>query len=134
MKKLKGSLSISRINDGGKGYIEISFEDKNSRVEFVEVKVSFENFTKALTGQGMIPMEFKTRGLNEVGKIKESKELVFLVSGYIEGKDEAERCCQDYADEGWTASGYFRSQNSLIKHADGEYYAHGTQYRFVDEK
>ena len=134
MKKLKGTLSINRINDGGDGYIEISFKDTNSHIEFVKAKISFENFTKAITGQGMIPMEFEVRNLAEVGKIKESKELVFLVSDFMGGRDEAENYCQEYADKGWTASGYYSSQNSIRKHDDKKYYAHGTQFRFINEK
>jgi len=134
-KLLKGKITIGRPSySNGKEVITIELIDENSHTHFVEMEISYENFTKALMGQAHVDCEFKTRGLDVVGLIKEQKPLIFPV--YNNGsKDFAEKVCQAHTDDGWTASTYFRSQNS-IRRIEGtdKYEAHGTQYRFVKPK
>lgn len=136
MKKLKGKLSISRIKDMGDGFMKISLKDEGSRIEFVKAKVSFANFCKAITGQGEIPIEFEVRGLDVVGKIREQKELIFEIPNgtkFFRHKDYAKKNCQEHAEEGWKARGYYKSQSSIQKKND-KYYAVDLQYRYVERK
>lgn len=49
-------------------------------------------------------------------------------------KDYAEQNAEKFADNGWIASRYFRSQSSIRQSEDKTHYeAHGTQSRFVEE-
>lgn len=134
MKDLPGKITISRVNDGEEGYIEINIEDDGSHKRFLTVKLNYENFTKALMNQAYIPVIFDAEALHVVGKIKESKALVFPVSDGSGQKEYAEKNCQLFADVGWKADGYYRSQSSIRKHDDGLYYAHGGQHRYVDKE
>jgi len=133
-KKLKGQISISRVF-GDESYIQIEIIDKNSRAHFLEIRMDFEEFAKCLTGQSHIDMEFTPRGLYVVGKIKEQKELKFEIPesiNFLHHKDYAEKHAQTFADDGWTASLYFGSQDSITKDIDtGIYYANANQYRYV---
>jgi hypothetical protein len=129
MKELPGKITITRThcNDGNE-YIEINVEDVGSNNKFLKVKVGLYNFTRALMNEYGIPMEFEVSNLEAVGKVKESMELIFPA----DNRDQALRICQEFANDGWTAYPYFGSQSSLILHKDGFYWAHGTQYRYVD--
>lgn len=133
---LKGRLTISRptYSDGRK-LISIKVEDDKSDLEFLEVLISYESFTRAITGQGFIEVGFILKGRENIGKTKETKDLVFEVpeSSKYSARDYASKVSQDFADEGWIADKYFNSQNS-IRTFSGKTYAHGRQYRFVDEE
>lgn len=135
--KLKGKISIGRTHGHDCNYITIEIVDCNSRVRFVKVNLSYEDFAKALTGLAYNPMEFEINNLDVIGKVKEQKDLIFLVgdsSNHIQHVSIAENTCQEYTEKGWTASTYFRSKDSIQKHDDGKYYAYGTQFRFVEEE
>lgn len=134
MKELEGKITISKVSGYDGQYVEIQIEDNGSRNRFVTVKLSLENFAKAIMNQGYIPMTFETGNLAVVGKDIESKELIFPVDGWFHAKDFAEENCQKFAEDGWTASTYFRSQSSIQLHDDGKHYAHGTQFRYVNKK
>ena len=86
---LPGKITITRPVSSEEDYISIQLECDNSHISFAEIKVSLKDFTRAITGQGFIPMKFITRGLANVGRIRESKELIFPVKGYG-AKDQAE--------------------------------------------
>jgi len=55
----KVTMSVGKIS-GAKDYMEITIKDEASRVEVVKVAVSFEDFTKVITGQYLtdIPVTF----------------------------------------------------------------------------
>lgn len=133
-KLLEGNLTISRPTYGsGEEFITIEITDELSRTRFLSIRVSYSDFTKCITGQSFIPVEFEARNLDQVGLKREDKPLVFPVKDFVGGADQAAKICQAYTDDGWTASTYFRSQNSIrkIPGTDKNYEAHGTQYRYV---
>ena len=66
---MEGKLTISRIGDK----IEIALEDRSSSIEFVRASVGLQDFTKALTGLALIPVEFELKGSELVGKELEVK-------------------------------------------------------------
>ncbi len=130
-KLLKGRISITRVTGGDSdGYVSLVITDDNSRVQFVSLQMNFEDFGKLLLGQGHMPTEFEVRGLNRVGMIRETKDLVFQLKGKNNSKAEAEATCHKYADAGWIASEHFSSQGS-IRYEGNKTFAHGSQYRFV---
>jgi len=134
--RFEGRVSFSRPMGYGNDYISIQLECKNSNVEFVEARISLEDFAKALTGQGDLPMTFQTRGLELVGKIREQKPLVFEMpegSDYMDRKELAKKLAQNHCDEGWKADTYFGSQSSFkTDYKKNITTAHTRQYRFID--
>ena len=79
-------------------------------------------------------LENSEESLENFSSEREMKDLIFCVekASFLDDKDYAEENCQKHADEGWTASTYFRSQSSIQTHDDGKRYAHGSQHRYVD--
>lgn len=133
--KLKGRIEIATCTPAhGDPIIEIRVEDEDSHISFFSTKMSLRDFTLATMGHRSVPIEFEAVGLDKVGKIRETKELIFPVSkrGYNQ-KKEAEAKCQNWADKGWTASGYFGSQNSFFDKGN-KTYARTTQHRWVKRK
>lgn len=136
MKELKGDITISKIYNSDGQHMEIRIKDETSRATFVVAKLSMEEFAHAITGLSNRPITMKVRGLEVVGKIKEQKALVFPIANYAAHK-EAEEKCQQYADEGWTADNYFRSQRSFFSEeiaGEQQYFARTSQYRYVEDK
>lgn len=130
---MKGKITISRVSGGNtNGHINITIEDAESNIQFFDGDMSFEDFAKAVTGQGYLPIEFQARNLTNVGKRRETKPLVFEVPNRYSCREWAEANCQQFADEGWTADPYFRSQNSFCVSESGKTYAYGRQYRYVE--
>lgn len=143
LKKSDGKITISKINTP-EGYImEVSLMDNNSRIEFARAKLSMEQFAEAITGLGHVPCEIKYRDLENVGKKKEKKPLIFPIpeDNRYSPQIWAENHAQKFADEGWTADIYFNSQNSFFSMpASPDDFNHGTikmartiQFRYVDE-
>lgn len=134
MKELKGNVTISKTYSGDGQHMEIRIQDENSRAIFVIAKMSMEEFAHAITGLADRPVNMKVRGLENVGKMKEQKELVFPISSYA-AHNEAEEKCQQYTDEGWKANNYFRSQKSFFSEGIAGaqvYFARTSQFRYVE--
>jgi hypothetical protein len=95
--------------------------------------MSIQEFGEAITGSASRPVTLDVRGLEHVGLMKQTKELIFeLDTANYGGRriEKARKVAQYYADDGWTANLYFGSQNSFfIK--DGKCYARTYQHRFV---
>ena len=74
MEKIKGKLTISRVHPNqGEDWIEVTLDDKNSGIQFAEVRINLEEFSKAITGLGARPCEIEVGGLDLVGKKLETK-------------------------------------------------------------
>ena len=72
---MKGSLTISRVTGGREPEeIRIRITDESSRVQFVEMKMTPENFARCITGLGYVEGDFEVRDLHLVGSIGENKE------------------------------------------------------------
>lgn len=136
MKKLKGQITITRPMGNNYNHVRIMIKDENSRAQFIEVEIKLDDFTRALTGQGAIPMEFTPRGLHVVGKIKEVQKLDFPLppdTDYTKYKEVAKESAYRQCYEGFTPDLYFGSQNSFERTEHGVI-AHTTQYRYVEPK
>lgn len=132
MKKLEGQLSISRPSWGdGRKFIQITVKDCGSRVNFLTVEISYEDFTECLTGMSNVSCSLETHSLQHVGKIKEQDVLEFKMPSQGGGKDEARRELPKHTPEGWVASDYFGSQGSFFR-VDGEQWARTSIARWVE--
>lgn len=139
-ENLPMSLTISRVTTVHCGfdegdYIKITIEDKNSAMSFVIIKVSCEEFAKALTGLGCVDCKGDVAGLNKIGKKHEHKTLVFEIpeSVYKNSKFRKEKTVEIIKKEcpkGWVPDESFNNQNSFSQHKD-KYYARTTIRRWV---
>ena len=74
MKKINGKLTISRVHSTqSEDWIEVFLEDESSGIQFADVHIGLEEFSKAITGLGSRPCEIEVRGLDLVGKKLETK-------------------------------------------------------------
>ena len=123
---MQGRITISRPAGYDIDSITIEIEDTLSCVPFLSVQVSYANFTKALTGQGYIPCEFETRGLELIGKRREAKtEHVFVPDGSHETRDKrAYNAVKQYEKDGWKG----RREDALNFHRRKEADAGGVWY------
>ena len=114
-----GKLTISRVY-GSQDYVEITLRDCDAVIDFAKVRISVENFGEAVLGLSCMECEIITRGLQNVGKVRESKHIEFPIGkdNYMDRKKVASEIVKDYTPEGWTASTYFGSQNSFFTRGD----------------
>lgn len=130
---INGHITISRPMGSDNNFVRIAIKDKNSRAEFCEIRISLEDFSKVLLGQGHIPMQFTTKGLDVVGLFKEVIPLEFPLppdSDYLNRKDLAKELAERNCYEGFKPDLYFGSQSSF-KTTEHGIIAKTTQYRYV---
>lgn len=135
MKKgLPGKINIIRPMNSHDDRIRIELIDENSHIHFLELKMTLADFTKAVTGQGYIPIEFDVRGLENVGLVKEMMPLEFPLppeTNYSNEKEVAKELAHKHCNQGYQPSLYFGSQTSF-KRSNGVTVARTTQYRYVE--
>ena len=115
--KIKAELGISRNSSG---VITIRLADDTSRVGFVEVSLTPEQFALAITGLMLSDIDVTCRGLDVVGKtvVRERREILCPVKSY--DKKVFEQWLTDNAqEEGWKLSVYLGSQGSVTYKDDG---------------
>ena len=131
----KAELTISRpsYSDGNK-LIHISIKDKDARVQFLELKISYSDFTEALTGMAFVECDMEFRSLDCVGKMIEKDTLTFPMplTTYSNRVEVAIRESSLATPDGWTTSSYFGSKESFFTE-DGKDYARTTISRWVDK-
>jgi hypothetical protein len=134
-KKVKVKMTITRPSYGdNKQRISITVTDNASHIQFLDLEMKLDDFACMMTGLAHVEAIGEARGLENVGKTKESKELIFeLPNDTYSAREVAPKTCQNFADPGWTASPYFNSQNSFFK-KDDKQFARTHQYRFVERK
>lgn len=79
--KIKARLGLSRAGMGAGSYMLMQIEDDTSGVRFAELEIPMEAFAYLVTGMHGIEADCELRGLDNVGRIHESKtELVPVTS------------------------------------------------------
>lgn len=133
----KGKITISRPNySDGKEVIQISISDDDAVVKFLTVEIGLEDFTKALTGQSRMPVEFEINALDCVGKKRETKCIEFKISDKSMYKGRSELAIKEakkHTPDGWIADEYYGSQRSFFYKFEHEQWARTTIYRWVTE-
>ncbi len=110
-------------------YISLTIEDELSLIKFARFEMTYEQLGKLIANTEItIPAEII--GLDNVGKKREIKPLIFEVDSYWDKEEMIEKA-KLYVDEGWQPILYFGSQNSRFTE-DNKHYARTSQYRFVD--
>lgn len=108
--KIKAKLTISRRYGSDETRISISVTCASSRVEFLEIEMTPEDFGNAVTGLSSITVDAEVRGLDLVGKTRERREEVVEVNLPSHGKNICEPLILDAAKQfevdGWKAGTY----------------------------
>jgi hypothetical protein len=132
MEPVLGKITISRTHSTIKGdYITLSVVDENAVIEPIDIKMTIEDFGRAITGEGRLPCSFVLRGVDKVGKVREAKPLEFQLPDGETGKEAARAIAKRECPEGWTPWLSFNSQFSFFT-KEGENWARTTIYRWVD--
>jgi len=135
--KLKGKLTIAKQHSHDGNTIEISIEDEEAAIEFVEASLTLEQFAQAITGLGRVECDAEVRGLDKVGKRMELDTLEFPLrmkdDDYGTGRKKfATARAKEECPDGWTPDCYFNSQGSYFQR-DGETWARCNVRRWVDK-
>lgn len=120
----------------GQDSTTINIYDRDAGIEFLEVTLTPEQLSQALSRLSHTPCTVQVRGIDKIGKKQEMKplEFPFAVKGnWMDRSDLAAKESQKYADDGWVSDGYFGSQGSFFK-KDGQEWARTTQRRWVEIK
>lgn len=120
-KNINVGVTITRPTSSyGDDVIRISFKDKSSRKTFVQVEMSLQGFSQAITGLSEIEAKAQVDGLDVVGKQKliEKRSVVCPIGSYDRCEMSAwlEENCQE---PGWILDTYLGSQKS-VTHKDGK--------------
>lgn len=129
---MKGKITILINRDS----TTIELADEKSGVRFVEITLTPEQLSAALSRISMTDCEFITRGLDVIGKRHEWETFEFMIPENVLVLDKsgyAERLANHantLLSDGWEAEGYFGSQNSFFT-KDGKNWARCTIRRYV---
>ena len=77
---LTGNITITTVHSTDENdYISIRIEDESSGQEFLETKMTFEDFGKAVNNHSSIPVQFRLHAVERVGKTLETKQVEVTV-------------------------------------------------------
>ena len=127
---MKARVTISRDSSD---HVNIRIVDNASRIQFVEVSLSVEQYGYLITGLSEQECEMQVRGLDKVGKhrVSESRTIFCPIRSY--NKETLVQWLVDNAqEEGWTLDTYLGSQSS-IKHREDGVMLQYRVYKFVQE-
>lgn len=114
---IKGTLSISYRQEG----VSVRINDEESRAEFVDAIISYEQFSRALSSLQSRPMiECEVRGLDNVGKrrVVERRSIRCPIKSYDRG--ELQEWLKIYGkEEGWSVIPSLGSQGSVSRDEAG---------------
>ena len=128
---MDGKITISRRNYGcGKKVISIEVKDTSSRIRFLDIELSLEDFAECLMGLSEIDCSIKTRGLEHIGKTMETDTINFKMPSVVHDKNIAYKIAESKAPNGWIASSYFGSKDSFYT-VDNELWAKAKLTRYV---
>lgn len=129
--KLQGKITISRPQwSDGTETITIRLQDENSRIEFVEARMTLQAFAQAITGLGHRDVELEMHGLDLVGKrIEHKEELVFVPGESYEPRHKkfAQMAIEAFELDGWKGSLRDADNSKRIaeRRSDGNVYTVG---------
>lgn len=148
-KELQGSIRFGAVSDTrGDGYVSIELEDNNSGIQFLEIKLSHEEFGRLVGTNGSVDCKYTVRGAENIGKVYDHKKGTIKVPADVYRKlttsvkydDQKEKLGQwlkqNAKEEGWHISAYLGSRGSIVgSGSDGEPVTlNFTYFRYVDQK
>ena len=127
---MKGKITISKTSGNRRdSIITITITDESSGTNFVIAEVGLKDFAEALTGLACVDCEYETRGLNNIGKVRETKTVNITVqigdktwSRSPENDAYVKILVAPYEVDGWTAFNLDRAFNP-------HYYTYGGTHK-----
>ena len=141
-KMIKAAITICRSYGSGEDEIRISIEDNDSLVQFIEIRMTPEQFGNAITGLSHIKVDAEVRGLHLVGKKRERREEFVVVDLPTYSKEDMEPIILEAATpletDGWKASAYLalntQGGRSLVQGTKNTYRCKIDLVRWVDKE
>jgi hypothetical protein len=117
VKTIDAKLTISYPSTGG---VCIKVTDTLSSTAFVEISISHEEFSRALSSLSHRPCTAEVKGLDHVGmKLVREDRQARCPHGFLT-REQAESWLLENAQEpGWQMDPYLGSQRSRVSHSGG---------------
>ncbi|MHA1739245.1 MAG: hypothetical protein ACTSWD_11715 [Candidatus Heimdallarchaeota archaeon] len=118
---MKATISISRPQYGDdRKKIKITVRDPHARIRFLDLEIGLSEFAECITGLSERDCDISTRGLDKIGKIRETKDLIFEIprASYHMTNTELESIAKSNTPDGWECSNYFGSKDSFFQKGD----------------
>ena len=129
--KFEGKITISRNNNDE---INIRIRDNASRQEFIDIKMTPENFTFLITGQAHVSISGNVNGLDVVGKVRVIEDRFVTTPSYMSRDRAEEWLLQNCQEEGWIINNSLGSQTSMkFNHADNNHTLRYNVYKYVED-
>lgn len=131
---INGNICIARSSDGN---VYIKIEDRDSNIHFAEIKLTAQQFGECITGLYTTDVPIEVRGLQNVGKVKVTEPRVKTIKCDSYDKDVIRKeigkiHAEQDAPNGWSASMYLGSQNSISREG-GMTTVRYSVYKFVEK-
>lgn len=134
---MKGKLTITRPNRLENEIVEIVIRDESCKSDFVKVEVSLDDFTRAITGQARIDMDFTVRDLDAVGQRKVVTRRSEVLPSYLQNCYTKETVVEWliglYEDENTYVDTYLGSQKSFTVNEDGDRVVNFRTYEYLED-
>jgi hypothetical protein len=145
---LKGNLTISRPSGGrhdDRACISITIRDATSRIDFATIEVPLALFAEALTGLSEVEGSLTVRGLRNVGKVRDSQAITFVLTdeymtkyglqsydragirAHLEHDPEGR-----FHEEGWELSTYLGTHHSIAPNSPDGIRVNTSRVRYVE--
>lgn len=100
MKQLPGKITISRVS-GSSEYIRIVVVDEKSGCEIVEARLEFDEYARALTGEGRVNCRLRYNETSLIGKTKQTKRVVVPCSPEERRDADLGKLLAPFEVDGW---------------------------------
>lgn len=105
---MKGHINIGRwqANFEPREGVRIEIVDEDSRIHFLEINMTVEDFARAVMGLSEQDCTFELRGVDRVGKRRENKQVLVDVSADVVMRRDAKAAAEVLAAhevDGWIA-------------------------------
>lgn len=121
---------ITLLVNSNRTTIEVT--DESSGIRFLEIKLTPEQLSRALSREALIPCEIDVRGLDKIGKKLEVDFREFEIGTPANkiAKDKLTEFIQGQLQDGWIVSDTFTSKGSFFD-KNGVSYVRATLRRWV---
>ena len=126
---MKAQVTICRSS---REEIHIEIMERESRIQFVDLRMTCDAFAKAITGLGAQEATLEVRGLEHVGKkrVREGREIVCPLDTYDKGVLGA-WLRENAKEDGWEIDDYLSSQKSITR-VEGKTLLRYSVEKFID--
>lgn len=124
---MKALITISRTSNNE---VRIELMDRNSRIRFVEMTLTLEDYANVITGLGAVEGDIKYRNLEDVGKQKVMEKRSMVLD--TDNKDKIKKILlKNHEGDGWIVDTYLNSQKSVEYLSSGSYKINYSVYKYI---